>query len=94
MLVPEGGERAQEHDERVGRGAAVLTGVLVARERTHLDGDAGVPPERDRQGRLACADRAAVGDDDRVGAKGLGVLGGVALLERAADLLLPFDAAA
>jgi hypothetical protein len=54
-------------------------------------GDAGVAAERDRQRRVAGADRAAVRDDDRVGREHLGVLGRVPLFERAAYLLLALD---
>ena len=75
-LVPEARERTEEHDERVGRGAAVLARVLVARERPRLDGDAGVAAQRDRQRRLPGADRATVGDEDRVGAEGSGFAAG------------------
>ncbi len=88
---PERRERTEEHDERVGGGAAVLARVLVARERPHLDGDACIAAERHRQRRLPRADRATVRDEDGVRPERLGVRRGIPLLQRAADLLLPLD---
>ena len=89
--VPERRQRTEEHDERVGGSATVLARVLVARKRPHLDGDAGVAAQRDGQRRLPRADRATVGDEDRVRAERLGVRGRVPLLERAPNLLLSLD---
>jgi len=90
-LVPERRERAQEHDEGVWGCAAVLARMLVARERPHLDRDARVATQGHGERRLPSPDRAAVGDEDRVGAKRLRVGLRIPLLQRAADLLLTLD---
>jgi len=90
-LVPERRERAQEHDEGVWGCAAVLARMLVARERPHLDRDARVATQGHGERRLPSPDRAAVGDEDRVGAKRLRVGRRIPLLQRAADLLLTLD---
>jgi len=90
-LVPERRERAQEHDERVGRRAPVLARMLVARERPHLDRDARVATQGDGERRLSGTNRAAVGDQDGVRAKRLRVRRRIPLLQGASHLLLTFD---
>ena len=49
ILLPHARQRAEQDDERVGRGAPVLAGVLVAGERTHIHRDPRVAAQGDRE---------------------------------------------
>ena len=73
VLVVQRGERAQQRDQRVGRGAAELAAVLRPGERRHLDVDHRHAAQRDRQRRHARADAAHVADQHRVGGEQLGL---------------------
>ena len=74
LVVPQGGEHADECRERVGGGAAEHPRVHGARERTHGDHDPRDPAQARRQGRHAHRDVARVADEDRVRAQQVGVL--------------------
>ena len=90
VLVVQRGERVQQHEQRIGSGAAELTAVLRAGERPHLDDHARHPTQPDGQSRNAGTKAAHVRDHHRVGREQLRPARWEGR-ERAADLLLALD---
>ena len=91
VLVVQRGERAQQHEQRVGCGAAELAAVLRAGERSHLDDHARHPAQRDGERRNAGAEAAHVRRSPSRRRRTARAAWAGRCVKRAADLLLALD---
>ena len=84
-------QRVQQHEQRVGRRAAVHAAVLCGRQRADLGEQVGQAAQRDGQRRHAGAHTARVGDQHRVAGDKLRMRAQVVVDAAAADLLEALD---